>query len=114
MRFFFLAEGDFDGAMLVLQRQALWPILLDMNDQVISWLTFAVIAALIIVAIVGIVRFWNAQLNLSDEDIALERRVSALNEDQANRRRDDEIVRLLSGDEQRIIGSDDRRSTSER
>jgi hypothetical protein len=80
-----------------------------MDDQVISWLTFAVIAALIVIGIVAIIRFWNAQLNLSDEDIALERRVSALNEDQANRRRDDEIVRLLSGDEQRIIGPDEDR-----
>lgn len=80
-----------------------------MDDQVVSWLTFVVIAALIVVGIVAIIRFWNAQLNLSDEDIALERRISALNENQANRRRDDEIVRLLSGDEQRIIGHDEDR-----
>ena len=75
----------------------------------LAWFTFVVIAALIVVAIVGIVRFWDAQLNMSDEDIALERRVSALNEDQANRRRDDEIVRLLSGDEQRVVGDEDKR-----
>ena len=74
----------------------------------LAWFTFAVIAALIVVAVVGIVRFWDAQLNMSDEDIALERRVSALNEDQANRRRDDEIVRLLSGDEQRVVGDEDK------
>ncbi len=80
-----------------------------MDGQLISWLTFAVIAALIVVAIIAILRFWDAQLNLSDEDIALERRVSSLNEDQANRRRDDEIVRLLSGDEQRIVGDEDGR-----
>ena len=77
-----------------------------MDDQLIAWLTFALIAALLVVAVIGIRRFWDAQLNLSDEDIALERRVSTLNEDQANRRRDDEIVRLLSGDEQRIVGED--------
>ena len=77
-----------------------------MDDQLISWLTFALIAALIVIAIIGIQRFWDAQLNLSEEDIALERRISSLNEDQANRRRDDEIVRLLSGDEQRIVGED--------
>ena len=39
--------------------------------------------------------------------IALERRISSLNEDQANRRRDDEIVRLLRGDEQRTVGDDE-------
>jgi hypothetical protein len=44
---------------------------------------------------------------MSEEDIALERRMSSLNEHQANRRRDDEIVRLLRGDEQRIIGDED-------
>ncbi len=77
-----------------------------MNDQVISWLTFVLIATLIVIAIIGILRFWDAQLNLTEEDIALERRVSSLNEDQANRRRDDEIVRLLSGDEQRTINDD--------
>ena len=80
-----------------------------MDDQLISWLTFALIATLIVVAIIGIQRFWDAKLNLSDEDVALERRVSSLNEDQANRRRDDEIVRLLSGDEQRIVGEDEDR-----
>ena len=77
-----------------------------MNDQVISLLTFVLIATLIVIAIIGILRFWDAQLNLTEEDIALERRVSSLNEDQANRRPDDEIVRLLSGDEQRTINDD--------
>ena len=78
-----------------------------MDGQLISWLTFVVIAVLIVVGIVGILRFWDAQLNLSDEDVALERRISSLNEDQAHRRRDDEIVRLLSGDEQRIVGDEE-------
>lgn len=75
-----------------------------MDTQLLSWLTFAVIAALLVVAVIAILRFWDGQLNMSEEDIALERRMAALNENQANRRRDDEIVRLLSGDEQRIIG----------
>ncbi len=78
-----------------------------MDNQLLSWITFAVIAALIVVAIVAVRRFWDAQLNMSEDDIALERRIAALNEDQANRRRDDEIVRLLRGDEQRIVGDDD-------
>jgi hypothetical protein len=80
-----------------------------MDSQLLSWLTFAVIAALIVLAVVAIQRFWDTQLNMSEEDIALERRVAALNEDQANRRRDDEIVRLLRGDEQRTIGENEDR-----
>jgi hypothetical protein len=80
-----------------------------MDDQILSWLTFLLIAALLVIGVIAILRFWEARLNLSDEDIALERRMSALNQDQAHRRRDDEIVRLLSGDEQRTVGEDDSR-----
>jgi hypothetical protein len=80
-----------------------------MDDQVFAYITFAVVAAIIIVAIVAIQRFWSAQLNMSDEDVAFERRISALNEGQANRRRDDEIVRLLRGQEQPTVDEDDDR-----
>ncbi len=80
-----------------------------MNGQPLSWLIFLVVGALIVVSIIAILRFWDAQLNMSQEDIDLERRISLLNEDQANRRRDDEIVRLLRGDEQRIVGDDPQR-----
>ena len=80
-----------------------------MNGQPLSWLIFLVVGALIVVSIIAILRFWDAQLNMSQEDIDLERRISSLNEDQANRRRDDEIVRLLRGDEQRIVGDDPQR-----
>jgi hypothetical protein len=80
-----------------------------LDERILSWLTFALIAAVLVVGIIAILRFWEARLNLSDEDIALERRMSALNEDQAHRRRDDEIIRLLSGDEQRTIDEDNRR-----
>jgi hypothetical protein len=80
-----------------------------MNGQPLSWLIFLVVGALIVVSIIAILRFWDAQLNMSQEDIELERRISSLNEDQANRRRDDEIVRLLRGDEQRIVGDDPQR-----
>ena len=80
-----------------------------MTDQALNWVMFALIAALIVVAVIAIVRFWDAKLNMSDEEIALERRISSLNEDQAHRRRDDEIVRLLRGDEQRIVQDDDKR-----
>ena len=81
-----------------------------MDDQLFAWITFALVAAIIIIAIVAIQRFWSAQLNMSDEDVAFERRISALNEDQANRRRDDEIVRLLRGQEQPTVDEDDDRS----
>jgi hypothetical protein len=77
-----------------------------MDERILSWLTFALIAALLVTGIIAIVRFWDARLNLSDEEIALERRMTALNEDQAHRRRDDEIVRLLSGDEHRTVNED--------
>ncbi len=80
----------------------------DMNDQVFAWVTFALVAAVVVIAIVMIQRFWTAQLNMSDEDVDFERRISALNQDQANRRRDDEIVRLLRGEEQPIVHDDDR------
>lgn len=80
-----------------------------MDDRILSWLTFALIATLLVIGIIAILRFWEARLNLSDEDIALERRMTALNEDQAHRRRDDEIVRLLSGDEPRTVDEDTRR-----
>jgi hypothetical protein len=79
-----------------------------MDDQVFAWITFVLVAAIVVIAVVAIQRFWNAQLNMSDEDVAFERRISALNEDQANRRRDDEIVRLLRGEEQPIVHDDDR------
>ena len=79
-----------------------------MNDQTFAWVTFVLVAAIVVIAIVMIQRFWTAQLNMSDEDVAFERRISALNEGQANRRRDDEIVRLLRGEEQPIVHDDDR------
>ena len=75
--------------------------------DVLSWITFVLIAALIVVIVVAVRRYWTDELNLSDDDIALEKRVARLNEGQANRRRDDEIVRLLSGDEKRVIGDDE-------
>ncbi len=78
-----------------------------MNDQVFVWIIFVLVAAVVIIGIVMIQRFWSAQLNMSDEDVAFERRISALNEGQANRRRDDEIVRLVSGQEQPIVNDDD-------
>lgn len=68
------------------------------------WLLFAIVAAISIFAVVAVQRYWHDKVNLSEEDEALERRVSSLNEYQANRRRDDEIVRLLRGDEQPTVG----------
>lgn len=74
--------------------------------DVFSWLTFVLIAGLIVVIIVAILRFWKSELNMSDEEMALEKRISQLNEGQANRRRDDEIVRLLRGQEQPVVGEE--------
>ena len=73
----------------------------------ISWIIFIVIAILIVMGVAALRRFWDDEVNLSDEDIALERRMSSLNREQANRRPDDEIVRLLRGKEQPTVGEDE-------
>ena len=66
-------------------------------------LLFAIVAVLVLMVFVVVWRYWSDKLNMSQEDEALERRMAALNERQANRRRDDEIVRLLRGDEHRTL-----------
>lgn len=70
-------------------------------------IVFVVVAALLVLVFIAIRRYWEAQLNMSQEEEDLERRMASLNEVQANRRRDDEIVRLLRGDEQEL--AEDRR-----
>ena len=74
-----------------------------MSQEVLN-LVFVIVAALVVLLFLGIRRYWTAKLNMSEQDEALERRMASLNENQANRRRDDEIVRLLRGDEQRTLG----------
>lgn len=73
-------------------------------NQIEVNLLFAIVAVLVLLIFIAVWRYWSDKLNMSQEDEALERRMAALNENQANRRRDDEIVRLLRGDEQRTIG----------
>ena len=73
-------------------------------SQVEVNLLFAVVAGLVLLIFVAVWRYWSEKLNMSQEDEALERKMAALNENQANRRRDDEIVRLLRGDEQPTLG----------
>lgn len=65
---------------------------------------FVLVVAIIVIALRLVHQYWNNRLNMSEEDEALERRMASLNERQANRRRDDEIVRLLRGDEQPTVG----------
>ena len=74
-----------------------------MSQEVLN-LVFVIVAALVVLLFLAIRRYWTAKLNMSEQDEALERRMASLNENQANRRRDDEIVRLLRGDEQRTLG----------
>ncbi len=74
-----------------------------MSQELLN-LVFFVVGTLVVLLFLAIRRYWTAQLNMSEEDEALERRMASLNEHQANRRRDDEIVRLLRGDEQRTLG----------
>lgn len=74
-----------------------------MSQEVLN-LVFIIVAGLVVLLFLAIRRYWTAKLNMSEQDEALERRMASLNENQANRRRDDEIVRLLRGDEQRTLG----------
>lgn len=77
-----------------------------MSQEMLN-LTFVIVAGLLVLVFVAIRRYWEAQVNISQEEEDLERRMASLNERQANRRRDDEIVRLLRGDEQEL--SEERR-----
>jgi uncharacterized membrane protein len=74
-----------------------------MSQELLN-LVFFVVAAIIVLVFLAVRRYWNVRLNMSEEDEELERRMASLNERQANRRRDDEIVRLLRGDEQPTVG----------
>ena len=77
-----------------------------MSQELLN-IVFAVVAVLVVLIFLAIRRYWDTKLNMSEEDEALERRMASLNEHQANRRRDDEIVRLLRGDEQPTVGRRD-------
>ena len=74
-----------------------------MSQEMLN-ITFVIVAGLLVIVFVAIRRYWEAQVNISQEEEDLVRRVASLNERQANRRRDDEIVRLLRGDEQPVAG----------
>jgi|GEM_PF-6839344 len=77
-----------------------------MSQELLN-VVFFVVAAVVVLVLLAVRRLWIEKLNMSEEDEALERRMASLNEVQANRRRDDEIVRLLRGDEQRTIAQRD-------
>ena len=74
-----------------------------MSQEMLN-IVFVVVAAVLVMVFLTIRRYWEAQVNKSQEEEDLERRMASLNENQANRRRDDEIVRLLRGDETPIAG----------
>ena len=76
-------------------------------DQAIFNILFVIVASIVVVLLLLVRRYWASRLNMSQEDEALERRVTALNDEQAFRRRDDEIVRVLRGDEQPTVGKDE-------
>lgn len=77
-------------------------------SQEILTLVFVLVAICVGIFLFIQNRRWTTRLNMSEEDEALEKRMASLNENQANRRRDDEIVRLLRGDEHRTIGQRDK------
>jgi len=52
----------------------------------------------------ALLRYWEDQVHLTEDDIDLERRVADLNDRLANQRSDDEIVRILSGQDSPTIG----------
>lgn len=80
-------------------------------NQIELNLLFVIVAGLVLLIFIAVWRYWSEKLNMSQEDEALERRMAALNEGQANRRRDDEIVRLLRGDEHRTISGKSERDS---
>jgi hypothetical protein len=73
-------------------------------------LIFLIIGAVALFLLLGLaralLRYWEDQVQLTEENIDLERRVAHLNDDLANRRPDDEIVRILSGKESPTLGRD--------
>jgi ABC-type anion transport system duplicated permease subunit len=73
-------------------------------DQTTLHIVYAVVAMAAILILIAIWRYWAVRVNKTADEEALERRMARLNQKQAYRRRDDEIVRLLRGDEQRILG----------
>lgn len=81
-----------------------------MSQELLN-IVFVIVAAIVVIVFLVVRRYWTDQLNMSEEEEAYDRRIASLNEGQANRRRDDEIVRLLRGDEQPIAGQ--RRSDDE-
>ncbi|HEX6292434.1 MAG TPA: hypothetical protein VFZ66_24825 [Herpetosiphonaceae bacterium] len=79
-------------------------------SQEMLHILFAIVAGMLVFVFLAIRRYWEARVNISEEEEDLERRMASLNERQANRRRDDEIVRLLRGDEQPVVGERRNRS----
>jgi hypothetical protein len=79
-------------------------------SQEMLHLVFVIVAGLLVLVFIGIRRYWEARVNITEEEEDLERRMASLNEQQANRRRDDEIVRLLRGDEQPVVGERHKRN----
>ncbi len=73
-------------------------------SQEMLHVSFVIVAGLLVFVFLAIRRYWEARVNITEEEEELERRMASLNERQANRRRDDEIVRLLRGDEQPVVG----------
>ena len=71
---------------------------------------YLVIGAVALFLLLGLARallhYWEDQVHLTEENLDLERRVAHLNDDLANKRPDDEIVRILSGRESPTLGRD--------
>ena len=77
-----------------------------------SPILYVILGIIVLMILVGISRallsFWEDQAHLSEDDIDLERRVASLNDRMANQRRDDDIVRILSGQDAPTLADRDR------
>lgn len=77
-----------------------------------STLAYIVLGIVIFIVLAGVaqalLRYWEEQVNLTEEAQDLEQRVKQLNDQLANRRSDDEIVRILSGQETPTLGRERR------
>lgn len=60
---------------------------------------FLISAVILLGAIYLVWRYWNNTVNLSPDEEAFDERIAALNERQANRLSDDQLIQPLSGDD---------------
>jgi hypothetical protein len=58
----------------------------------VELLLFALLAVILVAVVIGIRRYWDDQVELSDDEEAYDKRVAKLNERQANRITDEQLT----------------------